>query len=220
MWCVFQMLGLLCPLASKTNPRGFNWWLSSRKLLEVVGGCLGFLWILLRCFHILFFWNIIGWSLHLAWEPNELPGGMIRVWRLMIKWTGTIMNYLWDASTSVECTRMAKRQAISFSRSLILSNSPPGYSSMVFQCCPVPISETGRILWDVFYKTGSLKGVLFLSRSFRSNRPSSTVPFGPSENPSPTPCRLWQARWRAPLVLVPWLLLNCWTFREILSWLL
>lgn len=152
------------------------------RLLEV---CLGFLWILLRCFHILFFWNIIGWSLHLAWEPNELPGGMIRVWRLMIKWTGTIMNYLWDASTSVECTRMAKRQAISFSRSLILSNSPPGYSSMVFQCCPVPISETGRILWDVFYKTGSLKGVLFLSRSFRSNRPSSTVPFGPSENPSP-----------------------------------
>lgn len=72
-----------------------------------------------------------------------------------------------------------------FSRCLILSNSPPGYSSMVFQCCPVPISETGRILWDVFYKTGSLKGVLFLSRSFRSNRPSSTVPFGPSENPSP-----------------------------------
>lgn len=95
-----------------------------------------------------------------SWK-DELPGGrMTRVWRLMIKCIGTIMNYLWDASTSVECTRMTKRQAISFSRSLIRSillqvTAPCFISKLVFQCFPVPISETGRILWDLFYKKGA-----------------------------------------------------------------
>lgn len=129
------------------------------------------------CKVIAVFWGInfkhpLGWRLLSRWKQqtrvfflhswkDELPGGrMTRVWRLMIKWTGTIMNYLWDASTSVECTHMTKRQAISFSRSLIRSillqvTAPCFISKLVFQCFPVPISETGRILWDLFYKQGA-----------------------------------------------------------------
>ena len=153
-------------------------------------------------FPYFFFWNIIGWSLHLAWEPNELPGGMTKVWRLMIKCIGTIMNYLWDASTSVECTRMTKRQAhtqyfsfacfsrISFRRSLILSillqvTAPCFISKLVFQCFPVPISETGRILWDVDVTKREPKRGFVSVTQFSLKSAVLHCPIGPSENPSP-----------------------------------